>query len=210
MRIYDLMSRNVVSVRAETPLKEVARLLVEHTISGIPVVDERNVVLGIVSESDFMIKERGREHISRSPLRWLLGENQRDLHRVEATTAGQAMTAPAVTIEGQTASLREAAILMSRHHVKRLPVTEGGKLVGIVTRADLLRVYIQTDEAIATAVRDVLRETDGVALDQVREGVVALSVSGADRDTVAGAVRAVEGVDGVMAVETPKHLRRKR
>ncbi|HSM16431.1 MAG TPA: CBS domain-containing protein [Gemmatimonadales bacterium] len=204
MRVYDLMSRDVVSVHPETPLKEVARLLVKHAISGLPVVDERNVVLGVVSESDFMIKERGREHVSRSPLRWLLGEGQRDLHRVEATTAGQAMTSPVIVIEGRTASVREAAMLMAQHRVKRLPVTESRVLVGIITRADLLRIYVQTDDAIEAAVRDVLRETDAVALDQVREGIVTLIPRDTDRSTVNVARRVVEAVDGVMGVELAK------
>jgi CBS domain-containing protein len=201
VRVYDLMSRDVVSVRPGTPLKEVARLLVEHAISGLPVVDEHNVVLGVVSESDFMIKERGREHVTRSPLRWLLGEGQRDLHRVEATTAGEAMTSPVVVIEGRTASVREAAMLMAKHGVKRLPVTESGVLVGIITRADLLRIYVQSDEAIAAAVREVLLETDAVDLSQVREGIVTLVPRDKDRAKVAAARREVEAVDGVMGVE---------
>ena len=201
MRIYDLMSRAVVSVRPETPLKEVARLMVEHAISGIPVVDERSVVVGVISESDFMIKERGREHISRSPLRWLLGEGRHDLDRVEATAAGQAMTSPPITIAGQTTSLREAAMMMAEHKVNRLPVTEAGKLVGIITRGDLLRVYTQTDEAIQAAAEEVLRETEGISVTAVSDGVVTLTSEGADRDVAAAALRVVEGIDGVMAVE---------
>lgn len=204
VRVYDLMSRDVVTVRPDTPLKQVARLLVEHAISGLPVVDARNVVVGVVSESDFMIKERGREHVSRSPLRWLLGEGQRDLHRVEATTAGEAMTSPVVVIEGRTASVREAAMLMAQHRVKRLPVTESGVLVGIITRADLLRIYVQSDEAIEAAVRDVLRGTDAVVLEQVRDGIVTLVARDREHARVAAARREVEAVDGVMGVQLGK------
>lgn len=207
MRIYDLMSRDVVTVRPDTPLKEVARLLVDHAISGIPVVDEDNVVLGVVSESDFMIKERGRANVSRSPLRWLLGDTQRELARVQATTAGGAMTSPAVTIEGRVASVREAAMLMAEHAINRLPVTEAGRLVGIITRADLLRVYTRTDDAIAAAAHDVLQETDGVVLDGVRDGIVTLQATDEGRALIDRATRTVEGIDGVVAVNVLRHTR---
>ena len=205
MRIYDLMSRDVITVRPDTPLKEVARLLVDRAISGIPVVDEDNVVLGVVSESDFMIKERGRANVSRSPLRWLLGDTQRELARVQATMAGGAMTSPAVTIEGRVASVREAAMLMAEHAINRLPVTEAGRLVGIITRADLLRVYTRTDDAIAAAAHDVLQETDGVVLDGVRDGIVTLQATDEDRALIDRATRTVEGIDGVVAVNVLRH-----
>jgi len=201
VRIYDLMSRDVVSVRPETPLKEVAQLLVEHAISGMPVVDDRNVVVGVVSESDFVIKERGREHISRSPLRWLLGDSRHDLNRVEATTAGQAMTTPAITIEGRVASLREAAIAMAEHKINRLPVTEEGKLVGIITRGDLLHVYMQSDAAIETAVREALQEVEGVAVSGVCDGIVTLAATGKHQATMGSAIRTAEMIDGVVAVD---------
>lgn len=201
VRIYDLMSRDVVTVRPETPLKEVARLLVEHAISGIPVVDEHNVVVGVVSESDFMIKERGREHISRSPLRWLLGDSRHDLDRVEATTAGQAMTTPAITIEGRVASVREAAMVMAERKINRLPVTEEGNLVGIITRGDLLRVYMQSDDAIETAVREALLEVEGVAVNGVADGIVTLAATGEHQATTRSAIRTAEAIDGVVAVD---------
>lgn len=200
MRVYDVMSRNVISVRPETPLKEVARLLVKHAISGIPVVDADNVVVGVVSESDFLIKERGRANVSRSPLRWLLGDTRRDLDRVEATTAGQAMTSPPITIEGRVASAREAAMMMAERKVNRLPVTEDGKLVGIITRADLLHIYTQSDAVIEAAVRDALRDTEGVVLQRVVDGIVTLAASPGGRGTIAQAARTVEAIDGVVSV----------
>jgi CBS domain-containing protein len=201
MRIYDLMSREVVSVRPDTPLKEVARLLVEHAISGVPVVDERGAVVGVVSESDFMIKERGRTYIPRSPLRWLLGETQHDLARVEATTAGEAMSVPPITIEGRVASIREAAIVMAERNINRLPVTEAGKLVGIITRADLLRVYVQPDAAIEARVREALRAVDGIDVSAVRDGVVTLTGVLPSIGLVESVKRVVEAVDGVVAID---------
>src|SRR5690606_31198478 len=107
---------------------------------------------------DFMLKERGRSYVPHSPLGWLLGDRdaRHDLARVEATTAGEAMTSPPIVIEGRIASIREAAIVMAERNINRLPVTEDGKLVGIITRADLLRVYVQSDADIEASVREAL------------------------------------------------------
>lgn len=83
-------------------------------------------VVGVILESDFLIKERGRDHAHRSPLHWLRGDRRREFERVEATTAGEAMTAPAITIEGRMATVREAATVMAEHRINRLPSRERG------------------------------------------------------------------------------------
>jgi CBS domain-containing protein len=204
VRICDLMSRDVITVRPETPLKEVARLLAEHAVSGLPVVSESNVVVGVVSESDFMIKERGRANIPRSPLRWLLGDTERELARVEATTAGEVMTTPPITIEGRFASVREAAIVMAGHNINRLPVTESGTLVGIITRGDLLRVYTRSDETIEAAARDALRAVESIVIEGVHEGIVTLVGTGESKALVETTVQIAEAIDGVVAVDTAR------
>jgi len=132
---------------------------------------------------------------------WLLGDSRHDLNRVEATTAGQAMTTPAITIEGRVASLREAAIAMAEHKINRLPVTEEGKLVGIITRGDLLHVYMQSDAAIETAVREALQEVEGVAVSGVCDGIVTLAATGKHQATMGSAIRTAEMIDGVVAVD---------
>ena len=204
MRVYDLMTRDAIAVKPETPLKEVAQLLVEHGFSGVPVVDDDNVVVGVISESDFMLKERGREYVPSSALSWLLGETRQVRHEreiVEARTAGQAMSSPPITIEGRIASIREAAITMAERNINRLPVTEDGRLVGIITRADLLRVYAQPDAQLAEAVRDALRSADGIVVESVENGIVRLAGTAASQAMAETSIRIAEAVDGVLGVD---------
>ena len=204
VRVYDLMTRDPVAVKPDTPLKEVAHLLVEHGFSGVPVVDDENVVIGVVSESDFMFKERGREYLPSSALSWLLGESREVRHEremVEARTAGQAMSAPPITIEGRIASIREAAITMAERNINRLPVTEDGRLVGIITRGDLLRVYAQPDAQLADAVREALRSADGIIVESVENGIVRLAGTAASEAMAETTIRIAEAVDGVLAVD---------
>ena len=204
MRVYDLMTRDAIAVKPETPLKEVAQLLVEHGFSGVPVVDDDNVVVGVISESDFMLKERGREYVPSSALSWLLGETRQVRHEreiVEARTAGQAMSSPPITIEGRIASIREAAITMAERNINRLPVTEDGRLVGIITRADLLRVYAQPDAQLAETVRDALRSADGIIVESVENGVVRLAGTAASQAMAETSIRIAEAVDGVLGVD---------
>ena len=167
-------------------------------------VDDDNVVVGVISESDFMLKERGREYVPSSALSWLLGETRQVRHEreiVEARTAGQAMSSPPITIEGRIASIREAAITMAERNINRLPVTEDGRLVGIITRADLLRVYAQPDAQLAEAVRDALRSADGIVVESVENGIVRLAGTAASQAMAETSIRIAEAVDGVLGVD---------
>jgi CBS domain-containing protein len=157
MKVGDVMTTPVVSVRPEVPLKEVARLMVEHMVSGIPVVEADGRVVGVVSEADFLVKQRGAEAVRRRPLAWLLGESRATLatlSKVAAVAAREAMTSPAITI-GADRPVREAADLMVERRVNRLPVVDAaGVLVGIVTRADIVRGFVRPDEELARVIRD--------------------------------------------------------
>jgi CBS-domain-containing membrane protein len=154
--IRDVMTQPVVSVRSETPLKEVAQLLIDHRISGLPVVDGHGAVLGVVSEADFLIKEQGAEAVPHRRLARFLGESSESRSwqaKVVALTAGQAMTAPAVSVSSRC-RIAEAAAIMTARGFNRLPVVEDGRLVGIVTRADLIRAYVRSDDDLASSIRD--------------------------------------------------------
>ena len=159
LTIRDVMTSAVITVRPETPLKEVARVLIDNGISGVPVVDARGVVLGVVSEADFLVKEQGAAEVRHRRLAGLLGESTETRHLLDvvaARTAGEAMTSPAITIAAGR-PIREGAAVMTREHVNRLPVIEGDRLVGIVTRADLVRAYLRSDaELVDTIRKDVL------------------------------------------------------
>ncbi len=157
MTVGDLMKTSVRTVERNTPLRNVARILSELGISGLPVVDAGGAVVGVVSETDILFKEVG-ENRSRARLVELLSGAQRSRRRkAEAETAGEAMTSPAITIAPE-ASVAEAAHTMLAHAVNRLPVTENGRLVGIVACADLVRVFTRSDEEIADEVDAILTE----------------------------------------------------
>lgn len=206
MKVRDVMTSPVVSVPPTMRLKELARLLSERRLSGAPVVDDAGEVLGVVSEADLVAIQAGRPLSRRTPLEWAFGEQPSAWERRVrgATTVAQAMTAPAVSVEPEC-PLREAAALMVDRGVHRLPVIEGGRLVGILTRADLVRAYLRRDDEILRIVRDdVIRGTMSLNADDLRVGVHEglVHIAGTvDRRSTAGVVekliRLVEGVDGV-------------
>lgn len=150
MKVRDLMTRDVLTVSPQTTLKEVARLLVEHRISGVPVVGVDGAVLGVVSEGDILRKEEGDRRRRLERVLAPITEPSRLKHA--ARTAGEAMTTPAITIDAN-GFVAEAARTMLERGVKRLPVLENGSLVGIVTRADLVRAFARTDDEIEHEIR---------------------------------------------------------
>ena len=155
VRVGDVMTHDVVSVTPGTPLKDVAAALVERGISGLPVCDPDGAVVGVLSEADLLVKQGGSPERSGGLFAWLVETaSAPDLAKLRAHTAGEAMTSPALTVE--TASpVSEAARTMVSLGVNRLPVVEDGRLVGIVTRADLVRLFTRSDEEIA---RDIRRD----------------------------------------------------
>lgn len=188
MKVDDLMTRDVVAVRADTSLKEVARLLAERRVSGAPVVDEEGRVLGVVSEADILARERGAGRERFDLLAWLSewnGETAND--KLAALTAGEAMSTPAVTIRAGESLTKAAAYLVDRG-VNRLPVVgDDGRLVGILSRADLVRAFAREDAEIEREIReDVL-----VHALSIPPGAVEVEVSGGEV-TLSGRVETKE------------------
>lgn len=207
MRVKDIMKSDVVTVRPEATLKEVAALLVEHRISGLPVVDESGEVVGVVSEADILYKEQSHT-ARRSIFSWMLDDEGHATDRkLAARTAGEAMTSPAITIP-RWRSTAEAARTMLESEVNRLPVVDKGKLVGIVTRADLVRAFVRTDEEIANEIRvDILGQalmlSEPEAVDvTVTGGEVVLDGSVDRRYEAEVAAVAVAKVPGVVSVDS--------
>jgi CBS domain-containing protein len=162
MKVESIMTRDVASVTPETPLKVVAATLLGFGISGVPVCDRGGAVVGVVSESDVLFKEIGQEPRGRALFQQLERKS-----KVDARSAGEAMTSPAVVIEPKCA-VWEAAKKMLEHHVNRLPVVEDGRLVGIVTRNDLVRAFVRPDAELEhELVDDVMRRTLWVDTDRV-------------------------------------------
>jgi CBS domain-containing protein len=152
MRVDDVMTENVFTVTRETPLKVVAQRFLEYGISGMPVVDGDRV-LGVISETDILFKERMRPD-RKGLVDWLAHYSEDPpLAKLDACTAGEAMTTPAVTITWGR-SVAEAATLMLDLGIDRLPVLHDGRLVGILTRADLVRAFIRDDREIESEIRE--------------------------------------------------------
>jgi CBS domain-containing protein len=206
LTVSDVMTRTVVSVNGFAPFKDIVRKMQEHRVSAVPVVDEDDIVLGIVSEGDLILKEDA--DLEGEP-RFLDGAHRRrDRSKATGRIASELITAPAITI-GPDATLGEAARLMHRHAVKRLPVVDphGGSILGIVSRSDLLKVFLRTDAEIAQEIReDVIRRAlwiDPHAIRVVvRDGVVTMEGQLERRSLLPIVERLVLSTEGVVAVES--------
>jgi CBS domain-containing protein len=205
MKVSEVMTKRVVTVATGTPLKDVARLLLSRRISGVPVVDEDGSVLGVVSEADILAKERSRGG-NRSLLEHLLEVNGADAKH-DARDAADAMTSPAVVIRPDR-PVAEAAALMLDRSVNRLPVVEKhGKLVGIVTRADLVRAFVRDDAAIEREIRsDVILRTLWNSPDRfhvhVEGGEVTIEGEVSDAESAELLSRFIERVPGVVGIRS--------
>lgn len=140
MQAIDIMTTNVVSVGPDTEVREIAQLLLNRRISAVPVVDGESKVLGIVSEGDLMRRVDSDDHHERS---WWLslfssGKNAEDYVKSHGRKAHEVMTPDPLTVAENT-PLHSIARLLEKHHIKRVPVVREGKLVGIVSRANLLQ-----------------------------------------------------------------------
>ncbi|PZH20814.1 hypothetical protein C1I97_01175 [Streptomyces sp. NTH33] len=207
-KIGSVMTDEVVRAEYGTPFKEVARLLADHRISGLPVVDDDEHVIGVISETD-LITRQAQAADRREPgrhLRALLTKTaRRRAARTKARTAGQLMTEPPVTVHADD-TIVAAARTMAERHVERLPVIdEEDRLVGIVTRRDLLRVFLRPDAEIrGEVVREVLVRTLGLAPHSVAvsvaEGVVTLEGRMERRSDTEIAVSMTRQIDGVVDV----------
>jgi CBS domain-containing protein len=185
-RVQDVMTIEVVVAHPTTPVKQVADLLAGHGLSALPVIDGQGRVLGVVSETD------------------LFGDRQRPAGGPVATTAGEVMTSPAVTVSPH-ATLTEAARRMQADGLKRLPVVAGsGRLIGIVSRADLLRPLVRPDEHISRDVEELLERKLLVAAGvevEVRDGIVTLTGQLERRSLISILVGLADGIEGVVRVE---------
>lgn len=149
--VADVMTTRVHVAGPLTPFKYLVRLIEENHVSAIPIVDQQGIPIGIVSESDLLLKERrGELDTEGSPMS--LWRHRVDKAKAAAVVAAELMTAPPLTIH-TNAKLAEAARLIQERHVRRLIVVDDrGRIAGIVSRSDLLQVFLRTDEDIRTEV----------------------------------------------------------
>ncbi len=198
MKVEDVMTPDVVTVEANEPLKDAGRFLSEHGVSGAPVIDPGGSVVGVISEADIVsqIEASARK---RGFLRRLVS---RDSPR--ARTAAAAMSSPPVTVSPGD-SVASAAALMLERGVKRLPVLEGERLVGIVTRADLVRSFLRSDEAIAEEIAELQGRfwlEPGAVTASVLNGVVTLDGEVDSKENAEVLEWAVGEIPGVVALKS--------
>lgn len=160
--VADVMAEPVVTATPDTTFRQLVQILWDHGISGVPVVDRDRRVVGVVSESDLVLREEfpdaGRNRYWLDLLREIDAGNGRSaqlverLRKAQAAVAGKLMTSPAVVIE-PTRSLTEAARLMDREGVKRLVVVDSERRpLGVVTRSDLLKLFLKAEDRPAVEV----------------------------------------------------------
>jgi len=169
MRAADVMSINVSVAWLDTPVAEIARRLCDRRISALPIVDAEDRLLGIVSEGDLMRRTELGTGGGRSWWLDLLSSDAAladDYVKTHGRTAKDVMTRPVITVD-EAADLKEVAGLLESRHIKRVPVLRDGKLVGIVSRADIIRGLIaggegwprartEDDASIRTAIQEKL------------------------------------------------------
>jgi len=203
-KVADVMTVGAVCVDEDTPFKEIVDVLEAHGVNALPVVDSGNRVVGVVTSADLVPKiefagDDGRSHLFE-------GHHHREAReKASATAAAELMTSPAITVRPDT-SIVAAAKLMESAGLKHVPVVDDlGRLAGMVTRADLLKVFLRADEDIRREIVDeVLADIVGVEPSQVRvevaDGVVTLLGQLDHSSFVPVTVRHVERVAGVVYV----------
>lgn len=197
MTVAELMTHDVVTVTPETTFRDAVRLLEDRRVDTLPVVAQDRTVVGVLTASDLLLKEEISEGPKGVPgLPW---QRRRDRVRGAGTTVQQCMSTDLVTV-GADATFCAAARLMHRHHVGGLPVVDAeGRLQGIVTRSDLLTVYLRDDAELQEEVRAALpRGVDA----SVAEGRVVLAGHVDLRSTAVQAQATAQGVAGVVDVES--------
>jgi CBS domain-containing protein len=215
MRAHQIMTRPVISVTPETTIVDAANTMLQKHVSGLPVVDAAGKLVGIISEGDFIRRsEIGTQRKRGRFLRFILGPGQEavDFVREHGRKIAEIMTPEPVTI-GEDTSLEEIVRLMEKNHVKRLPVTRGDKIVGIVSRSNLLQAVASLarqipdptadDDHIRNRIIDALAKNDwcpfGLSV-IVRDGIVHLSGVITEERSRQAAVVAAENVTGVNKV----------
>jgi CBS domain-containing protein len=203
--VKDLMSTQIVAVRREATFKEMAATLRQYRVSGFPVIDDEGKVIGLVSEADLLAKEAAVDGRPGAQGRIASVVHHKEVAKAGGVSAGDLMTHPAVTVRPDD-SAEHAARLMYSLQVKRLPVVDAaGRLIGIVSRADVLSVFDRPDDEILAEI------TDEVILHRflmdpalftvtVADGVVAIKGAPETADLGHEVVDAIRHVQGVVAV----------
>jgi CBS domain-containing protein len=216
MRAHQIMTRNVITVKADTPIREAANLMLRHHISGLPVIDGADRLIGLISEGDFIRRsEIGTQRPYIGWLDFLMGPGKAavDFVKENGRKVGEIMTRGELSTVTEDLPLDQVVRLMQRQNVKRLPVVRGDALVGIVTRTDLLRAVASLAREVPdpTADDDHIRSRVILSIQKydwqpmqlgvtVRDGIVHLGGIITDARYRQAAIVAAENVPGVRLV----------
>ncbi len=199
--VRDVMTTRVVAVREQAGFQEIVLALRQFRVSGCPVIDDGGQVIGVVSEADLLCKLSDPElPVGLVRLSWRLGEQT----KATAVTAGRLMTAPAVCVEPDC-RVGEAARMMQDKQLRRLPVVDAaGRLVGIVSRSDVLSVFDRPDAYVAEEVAKVIANEPSLDAGDfdvtVNSGIVTITGAVPDRELALRLIAHVRHADGVVAV----------
>ncbi|MGW2491950.1 CBS domain-containing protein [Streptomyces sp. NPDC001606] len=202
-RVSDVMTRGVVAVGRAARFKDIVERMEQWQVSALPVLEGDGRVIGVVSEADLLPKEEFRDS---DPDRLTQLRRLPDLAKAGAVSAEDVMSTPAVTVRAE-ATLAEAARIMALRRVKRLPVVNAeGLLEGVVSRGDLLKVFLRSDEELADEIRrDVLDVLFPAPVEPVHvhvaDGVATLTGRVPDGSRIPLAQRMAQGVEGVVGVD---------
>ncbi len=191
MNVVDLMTTDVVAVSADTGLREAARLMFRNRVSGLPITGDDGSLIGIITEADFLRLE----------------VEQQDGRRAPGETVGDVMSRGVVTV-GPEIEIHEAAKIMAVQEVKRLPVVdEENRLLGIISRADIVSIFTRPDDVIEDEIReDLIRRVLYIDPDRIQigvvNGVVTLSGEVDTRNEASMLEELTNRLDGVLGVES--------
>lgn len=208
VRVEDVMTPAVIAAYEDTPYKELVRLMSEHRVSGLPVLDEEGRLAGIVTEADLLLAEEGEPKLHSVFLHWFTDPKRLAAleHETEGVRAAHIMTREVVIARPHEA-VRDAAKVLLDAGVRRLPVIdEERRVVGIVSRSDLLRPYLRSDETIRDEIEDeilvrILSIDPHTVRVEVEEGVARLEGRVERKSMKELLVELVHRVDGVVGVD---------
>jgi CBS domain-containing protein len=221
MKVSDIMTKDVISVKPTTSVHEAARTLVEHRISGVPVVDDAGRVVGLLTEGDLILRHKPREHAPWWRAFFSDGEElAREYQKAVGMTVAEVMTRSVISVAPDL-PVEAVATILDEHRIRRVPVVAEGRLVGVVSRGDLVRALASGPEraAVSRADADLVREmkarlarerwvvSRGIVV-QAEDGVLSLwgiaetETEKAAIETMARAIEGVKGVKSYLVVET--------
>ena len=213
MKVEEIMTKDVITVSPKTPIHEAAELMIDHGVSGLPVVDDAGSVVGIVSEGDLILREKPRE---RAPWwRLFFGDAERlarEYQKAHGMTVGEVMTRSLIAVSPDF-PIESAALILDQHRIRRVPVVADGQLLGILSRGDLIKALAKappraggqpSDERLVREMRARLAEEPWVSnrgiVVQAKDGVLSLwglVLTETEKSAVETMARTIEGCKGI-------------